>query len=188
MFQLIYLASLVHQNVNEDSPFKEWKYGDPRDGFQYPVLVGDFLYSKAFSILIETNNARHMVSLSEIVCKINKGGIIRQKNQNAGVVKPGIWREIIRLEKAELLAGCCKNGGEIAGANRQHRHYLSRFGYALGMAVGMTEIEQFEQADVYFKTAMLFLEQLVPGKGRDDLKGLVEYMMGEHVESKKLVC
>ncbi|MFZ5634129.1 MAG: polyprenyl synthetase family protein [Bacillota bacterium] len=187
VLQLIYMASTIHRNINEDGLFQGNKAFDPRDGCQYPVLVGDYLYSKAFAILIETDNTEHMVSLSEMVCKINEGGIIRNKSQG-GVVRLDVWREIIRLEKAELLAGCCRLGAEAGGADKESRFYLSKFGCALGMAMGMTEIKRFDQADIYFNEALSHLDRLVPGEYRDNLKNMVLCLADKNIDSKKMVC
>lgn len=188
MFQLIYTASAVHENIREDGTVHAVTSCQPRDGCQYPVLVGDYLYSKAFSILVETRNTRHMVRLSEIVQRINEGGILRNKHYPGGIIRSEVWREIIRLEKAELLAGCCQMGAKIAGADGPSQARLYRFGQALGMALGMAGIKKPDQAAVYFTEALACLDQLAPGSDRDSLRDIVLYFMGKNNDSKKMVC
>lgn len=186
VFQFIRLASIVHYNIAEDWQINENKCQDPRDGCQYPVLVGDYLYGMFFTTLCEAGIVEYLGPLSEIICKINEGGVIRLKSQ--GVVKAGIRREIIRLETAELMAGCCRLGGKLAGADIDCQQSLFQFGFSLGMASGMVNCELFEHAEAYFNEALSVLERLVPGKGRDDLKGLVLFMKNSARDDRKMVC
>lgn len=185
MFQLIHLASRIHHDISEDGPFQGCSAPDPRDGCQYPILVGDYLYSKAFAILVETGNTRYMCNLSEIVVNINQGSILRNKTPG-GTARIEVWREIIRLEKADLLSGCCRMGAKVAGADEEAQFLLSRFGQALGMAVGMKEIKRIDQAEVYFNEALSYLDRL-SGKGRDSLGNLVRFLMS-NIDSRKMVC
>ncbi|MFZ5647687.1 MAG: polyprenyl synthetase family protein [Bacillota bacterium] len=186
VFQFIHLASQVHCNINEDWQICENKCPDPRDGCQYPVLVGDYLYGRFFTTLCEADIVEYLGPLSEIICMINEGGIIRLKSH--GVIKAGVKREIIRLEVAELTGGCCKMGGQAAGAERECQQHLYRFGFSLGMAAGMLINELFDQAEAYFNEALSILDCLGPGKGRDDLKSLVMFMKNSAKDSRKMVC
>jgi len=188
VFQFIHLASRVHYNINEDWQIKENNCSDPRDGCQYPVLVGDYLYGRFFTTLCEADIMDYLDPLAEIICMINEGGIIRLKNQPGGMVRAGARREIIRLELAELLAGCCKIGGQLAGAGQECQLHLYKFGFSLGMAVGMINNEMYDQADSYFKEALFSLESLTPVKNRDDLKGLVLFLRNTNTDSRKMVC
>lgn len=187
IFQLIYLASTIHRDISEDVLLKGNNSPDPRDGYQYPVLVGDYLYSRAFLTLIETGNMKYMTGLTELICRINEGGILRNKNQ-ASVVKTEVWRETVRLEKAELMAGCCLMGAQSAGADSDCRNNLRRFGYSLGMAIGMSEIKRCDQAAVFYNDALSHLDRLPPVVGRNDLKNMVMFLMDKHIDSNKMVC
>ncbi len=188
MFQLVYLASTIHRNINEDGQLQGCRCADPRDGCQYPILVGDYLYSRAFSILVNTGHTKYMSGLSEIVTKINEGGILRNKTLQGGTARLEIWREIIRLEKAELLAGCCQMGAKVAGASEESQFHLSRFGHSLGLAVGMKEIKRLDQADAYFNEALSHLDRQTPGAERDNLKNMVLYLMDKNIDNRKMVC
>ncbi|MFZ5644397.1 MAG: polyprenyl synthetase family protein [Bacillota bacterium] len=187
VFQFIYLAVMLHQDINEDEQIKERNYTEPRDGCQYPVLVGDYLYGRFFTTLCDADIVEYLGPLSGIICMINEGGILRLKSQREKEM-PGTRREIIRLEMAELMAGCCKLGGQIAGADREGQSYLYKFGFSLGMGVGMARFEVYEQADVYFNEAQSFIEYFPPGKDRDDLKDLVVFLNGRIKERQKMVC
>ena len=188
VFQFIQLASRVHYNINEDWQINENNCSDPRDGCQYPVLVGDYLYGRFFTTLCEAEIVEYLGPLAEIICLINEGGIVRLKNQSGGMVRTGARREIIRLEIAELMAGCCKIGGQVAGADQDSQQRLYKFGFSLGMAVGMLSSKMHNQAGSYFKEALSFLETLGSGKKRDDLKSLVLYLKNADTDIRKMVC
>ncbi|MCL6610934.1 MAG: polyprenyl synthetase family protein [Peptococcaceae bacterium] len=187
VFQFIYQAMMIHHNINEDCQIRENACADPRDGCQYPVLAGDYLYGRFFTTLCEWDIVKYLGPLSEIICMINEGSIKRLKCQAGGIVNPAVRREIVRLEMAELMAGCCRMGGEEAGADRETQQCLSGFGSAVGMALGMVENEWPDQAEKYFREAMAHLEMLAPGSDRENLRGLVMHLMNRVVDSKKMV-
>ncbi|MHB8156238.1 MAG: polyprenyl synthetase family protein [Desulfocucumaceae bacterium] len=187
IFQFIFLSLVIHQDTNEDRQIKE-SCTDPRDGCQYPVLVGDYLCGRFFTTLCEADIIEYLDPLSEIICMINEGSILRLKSQRGEKVAPGCREEIIRLEKAEMLAGCCRLGGHLAGADRESQNYLHRFGFALGMGLGMSRIEMFDRAEVYFKEALSFLDCLKPGNGREDLRGLLVFLRAKIKDSQRMVC
>lgn len=188
VFQLIYQAMMVHYDINEDVQIRERTFADPRDGCQYPVLVGDYLYGRFFTTLCDADIVKYLGPFSEIICMINEGGIIKIKSQAGGAANPAVRRQIVRLEFAGLMAGCCRLGGEEAGAGGEQQKQLSKFGSALGMALGMAENQWFDQAEKYFKEALKFLDTLTPGLDRDKLKSLVLHLMVRSAESRKMVC
>jgi len=188
VFQLIYQAMMVHYNINEDVQIRENASGDPRDGCQYPMLVGDYLYGRGFTIACDWDILKYLGPLSEMVCKMNEGSVIRLKSQAGGIIKPDLRREIIRMEMGELLAGCCRMGGDEAGADSHQQMLLSKFGMTLGMAVGMAENNWYDQSKKYFKEALIRLETLAPGKERDNLRRLVLHLMNRAVDRNKMVC
>lgn len=188
VYQFIYQAMMVHYNINEDVQIRENASGDPRDGCQYPMLVGDYLYGRCFTTLCDWDILKYLGPLSEMVCRINEGSVIRLKSQAGGIVNPALRRDIIRLEIGGLLAGCCRMGGEEAGADSHQQMILSEFGMALGTAVGMAENKWYDQAKKYFKEALSHLDKLTLGKERDNLRRMVLHLMNRAVDSNKMVC
>jgi len=188
VFQFIYLAVMLHRNINEDDQVADSDCSQPGDGCQYPVLVGDYLYGRFFTTLCDGDIVEYLGPLSEIICMINEGGVIRLKSQGADKSAAVSRREIIRLEMAELMAGCCKMGGQIAGADREGQEQLYRFGFSLGMAVGLAGADMYDLANAYFNEAFSILELFKPGKDREDLRGLVVYLSRVTKENRRMVC
>ncbi len=188
VFQFIHLAAMVHCNINEDSQNRDGGPADPRDGCQYPVLVGDYLYGRFFTTLCDADIIKYLGPLSEIICMINEGSIMRIRNQDGGMINPVTKREIIRLESGELMAGCCRLAGDAAGAGAEQQQRLYNFGHAMGMALGMAWGEWHEQAGAHFSEALSCLEMFSPGKDRDNLKSLVVYLKAMSAQNNKMVC
>jgi len=188
VFQFIYLAVMLHREINEDDQLADSEGGLPGDGCQYPVLVGDYLYGRFFTTLCEGDIVEYLGPLSEIICMINEGGVIRLKSQGGDMASTVSRREIIRLEMAELMAGCCKLGGQVAGADRESQEQLYGFGFSLGMAVGLAKADMCDRADAFFKEAFSILESFKTSKDREDLRDLVVYLSGVTKESRRMVC
>lgn len=188
VFQFIYLAVMLHRDINEDEQVVDSDCIEPGDGCQYPVLVGDYLYGRFFTTLCDADIVEYLGPLSEIICMINEGGIIRLKSQGAEKAATISRQEIIRLEMAELMAVCCKMGGQIAGADRESQEQLYRFGFSLGMAVGLAGMDMYDRADTFFNEALSLLEYFKPGKDREDLRGLAVYLSGVTKENRRMVC
>ncbi|MFZ5597440.1 MAG: polyprenyl synthetase family protein [Bacillota bacterium] len=190
IFYLIYLSSMIHCDVSEDRPVKgQTRTGQPGpgDGFQYPVLVGDYLFSKAFELLVLSGNDRYMAELSEILCSISRGGIIRNRTAG-GEIRPEVSREIARLERAELLASCCSMGAKISGADSRCQEILFETGHSLGMALGMRDMGRPEQAGQYFDRALDLLNGIDDGEDRENLRNVVLFLSGKKINAKKMVC
>jgi len=127
--QFIYLAGRVHAGVAEEST------GSRRaQEYQFPVLVGDYLYGRFFTTLCDAGLNHLLGDLARVICAMNEGGMKRVRR----ALGQENWdlAEIIRLETAELTASCCRLGGLAAGASAQEAGHLHRLGLEVGMAVG----------------------------------------------------
>lgn len=137
ILQFIYLASYVHRGINEDHPPGEEH--DPRDGCQFPVLVGDYLFGRFFTTLCDGGIINYLHPLAKIISAINEGGILDRLHPTASSTDTHLYHQIIRLEKAEIMAGCCRLAADLAGAGEEQCRLLNLFGLNLGMAVGLLE-------------------------------------------------
>lgn len=149
VMQFIYMASRVQNSISEkDSDYIRGNT-DPRDGSQFPVLAGDYLYGKFFSFLCRDGKIRSFLGiLSELVCSIHEGGILKKETEGQ------ILHEVIRKETAELFAVSCLLGASMAGASEQEQESMRRFGLNFGMAYGLLEQDQ---SSTYFKEAQKHL-------------------------------
>jgi geranylgeranyl pyrophosphate synthase len=138
IFQFIYLAAKVQQGVSEVDSNYVRENTDPKDGSQFPVLIGDYIYSKFFFFTSNANITDILNTLAEIICQIHEGSLLRKiKNVNNS---PGnIMIELVKKETASLFAGCCFLTARLSGAPEKEQHSIMHFGYNLGVAYGMLE-------------------------------------------------
>ncbi|MGQ9558659.1 MAG: polyprenyl synthetase family protein [Desulfurispora sp.] len=179
--QFIHLAARVHARINDEPPGREKWAVDPREGSQYPVLVGDYFYGRFFTTLCEAGIENYLQPLAEVICQINTGGILRLKKSTQPL--PATWSEqqmLIGRETAALIALGCRLGAQLAGASDRQAQQAESLGYNLGMAVGLREKKIYcEQADMFLHRALEILQGLPGGESRLILRQLLQYLRQE---------
>ncbi len=138
VFQFIYMAANVQRSVSESDTESFGIPEDPGSGSQFPVLVGDYLYGKFFTLLSEAGMLNLLSPIAEIICNTHEGGIMKQKIKLQASPAKAL-RESIQKESAELFGGCCSLGAQLAGATAADQKTMKRFGKSLGMAYGLLE-------------------------------------------------
>jgi len=175
-FQLAYMASRMHGSISEDGSDLTRHGPAMRDEVQLPILMGDYLYSKAYMILFEAGITGMLGVLAEIICQVNEGGILRKKLGGHKPV-PQMFREIIRKETGEFFGGCCRLGACLAGAPEEDQESMRLFGQNLGMAYGLQEQGvSFEQTAVYTEKALKYLTP-VPDRPEKKVLSQLVYML-----------
>lgn len=187
VFQFIYMASSVHEGITENDSDYIRGDSDPRDGSQFPVLVGDYLYGKFFTFLCDAGIINLLHPLAEIICLIHEGGIIKKKVTGQSPSSQ-VFREVVRKETAELFAGCCALGARLAGAPEKDQDLMRRFGQNLGMAYGLLEQGiTMEYAAPYLKEALSDLAHIPDKQERDVLEQLVRNLSGHELPVHRMV-
>tara|TARA_A100001011_G_C14280657_1_gene831448 strand:- start:835 stop:1821 length:987 start_codon:yes stop_codon:yes gene_type:complete len=133
--ELIHTATLLHDDVIDKSNTRRGsKTANNIWGNQVSVLVGDYLFSKAFELMVETRSLEVLKTLAFASNKITEGEIMQLKNQNSpGIDKEDYFRAI-KGKTAELFSAACKSGGIIKSANEKELKALENFGMHLGIA------------------------------------------------------
>lgn len=176
IIQFIFLASRVHSGVKESLPGKE-RSQDNRTGYQYPVLVGDYLYGKFFTTLCEFGITRYLKELAELICAINKSGIQTLRNPGLELIDRRLYLDTVRGETAEALARGARLGADLAGAGTKDKNTLYNFGFNLGMAYGLLEKNApLSQVREYLAEAETMLLQLPAGSNAQHFKELLGLM------------
>ena len=187
--QFIYMAAQVHVDITEHTTVQVPGYEtDPRDGSQFPVLVGDFLYGKFFTTLCDYGIIKFLRPLSEVICQVNEGGLLRQKELNSKLISQVVAKDIIRKETAELFAGCCSLGAESTQANANECLALYKFGKNFGMAYGLLENGMpFDNVAHYLDLALRELSFFNKCQARDELEELVNLFLGQKISVQRMV-
>lgn len=169
--QFIFMASRIHRSIPETPQIQE---ADPRDGTQFPVLVGDYLYGKFFTTLCEAEILHFLRPLAEIIGRIHEGGILDRTNLHRKEDNNQLAAEIIKLETAELFAGAARLAGELAGAPEEDLQLLHEFGLNLGLGYGLRKKSSFGVN--YFDQALMLLNKLPNYLDKTRLEKLVKVL------------
>lgn len=184
VLQFIFLASRVHLKVVENVAERE-NIPDNRLQYQYPVLVGDYLYGKFFTTLCDAGIVHYLKRLAKLICTINKGGILNLKHTN---IEFNDYCKIIRKEYAELLACSAYLGADLGGAGINAKRYLYNFGLNLGMAFGLLEKgATLKQVSQYILSAESILNQFPPGEETDCFRNLLMLLKKDNSVLQRMV-
>ncbi|SFR10034.1 polyprenyl synthetase family protein [Desulfoscipio geothermicus] len=187
VLQFIYMASQVHIRLSESGPGKD-KSADIRSAYQFPVLVGDFLYGKFFTTLCEAGIVRYLSNLAELICAINKCGILNINNPGLEFADKRQYIDIVRGESAEIFACCARLGADLGGADSASRQRMYDYGINLGMAYALLERgASLNQINKYLTTAESIIKQFPPSDEQASLKNLLDLLAKENIVVQRMV-
>ena len=133
--EFIHTATLLHDDVVDESDLRRGnKTANAMFGNAASVLVGDFLYSRAFQMMAGVDNMRVMRVLADATNVIAEGEVLQLLNcHNADVVIDDYLR-VIRYKTAKLFEAASRLGGILGGADEELENRLAAFGMHLGTA------------------------------------------------------
>ncbi|MCK2088849.1 octaprenyl diphosphate synthase [Thauera aromatica] len=133
--EFIHTATLLHDDVVDESELRRGnKTANALFGNAASVLVGDFLYSRAFQMMVGVEDMRVMRVLSDATNVIAEGEVLQLLNcHNADVVVDDYLR-VIRYKTAKLFEAAARLGGILGGASAEQEERLAAFGTHLGTA------------------------------------------------------
>ncbi|QTS84023.1 polyprenyl synthetase family protein [Coxiella endosymbiont of Amblyomma nuttalli] len=135
IIEFIHTATLLHDDVIDKSDLRRGeKTANAIWGNQASVLVGDFLYSRAFQILARRSNVPVMKVLANTTNQIAEGEIWQLMNQNDPDVDESIYYEVIRRKTAQLFSAGTEIGAIISTEEESLRKAMTAFGLHLGLA------------------------------------------------------
>ena len=133
--ELIHTASLVHDDILDQSKLRRGiQTANSKYGAQIAVLIGDYLFAKAFQLVAE-NGYGDEVSL--VLSKLVKNLCIGEISQDRSLFKiPNMteYYEKIYLKTAVFLASCCRLGGIVAGLSKREVESWTNYGIGLGLS------------------------------------------------------
>ncbi len=132
--ELIHTATLLHDDVVDASTMRRGQQtANEVWGNSSSVLVGDFLFSRAFQLMVQTKNFDVLDSLSNAAAKIAEGEVLQLTSSYSLDLSIETYLNIITSKTAALFAAACEVGGMIVGMDMSLRHHLYQFGHNLGM-------------------------------------------------------
>jgi|TARA_B100002003_G_scaffold251803_1_gene297705 octaprenyl-diphosphate synthase len=135
VIEFLHTAMLLHDDVVDDSDLRRGRstvnaaWGNPPS-----VLVGDFLHSRAFEMMVEIGEMRVMEILSHATNVIAEGEVQQLSNLKNPDLSEQSYMEVIRRKTAMLFEAASHSGAVLAGADRDIELALRDYGAHLGLA------------------------------------------------------
>lgn len=138
--EFIHTATLLHDDVIDESDMRRGQEtANAIWGNEASVLVGDFLFARAFELMVETGNISVLGRLSNASARITEGEIQQMMIAGKPDTDIGDYLSVIIGKTAELFAAAAEAGGMIANGDPALNAALKDYGMALGIAFQITD-------------------------------------------------
>ena len=138
--ELIHTATLLHDDVVDESALRR---GSPTAnavwGNQSSVLVGDFLFSRAFQLMVEAGSLKMLGILSEAASRIAEGEVLQLMTTNDTSTTEDAYLDVIMAKTAPLFAAACRVGAVMCNRPREEEEALTSYGRNLGIAFQLVD-------------------------------------------------
>ncbi len=135
IIEFIHTATLLHDDVVDESDMRRGnKTANEVWGNSASVLVGDFLYSRAFQMMVTIENLQVMNILANATNTISEGEVLQLLNIGNLEITEAQYYQVIKNKTAQLFEAGCELSALISDANEQTIKKMAAFGENLGMA------------------------------------------------------
>ncbi len=133
--EFIHTATLLHDDVVDESTLRRGR-ATANEAFGNPasVLVGDFLYSRAFQMMVDAGNMRIMQTLAEATNVIAEGEVLQLMNMHDASLSEDGYLLVIRSKTAKLFEASARLAALLAKSSPEIEDSCARYGQALGTA------------------------------------------------------
>jgi octaprenyl-diphosphate synthase len=138
--EFIHTATLLHDDVVDGSSLRRGKTAAHLIwGGASSVLVGDFLFARAFELMVETGSLRSLQILARASRVIAEGEVLQLTRAHDLNLNQATYLEIIRGKTAELFAAAAEAGAVVSGVSDRKVAALNDYGMKLGLAFQLTD-------------------------------------------------
>ncbi|WP_173974674.1 polyprenyl synthetase family protein [Magnetospirillum sp. LM-5] len=133
--EFIHTATLLHDDVVDESELRRGQASaNALFGNKPSVLVGDFLFSRAFELMVEDGSLAVLAILSRASSVIAEGEVLQLMTANDTDTTEDSYLEVIRSKTAALFAAACRIGAVVADRPKVEEEALESYGLNLGIA------------------------------------------------------
>ena len=133
--ELIHSATLLHDDVIDESKLRRGlKTTNSIWGNQSSILVGDYLLSRCFEIMVDDGDLEILKLLSSTSAKIAQGEVLQLQHKGEADILEDTYINIINLKTASLFSAATKTGACISGSTDKEKKALESYGKNLGLA------------------------------------------------------
>ena len=163
--ELIHSATLLHDDVIDNSKLRRGNNtSNSIWGNHSSILVGDYLFSRCFEMMVEDGSAEILKLLSSTSSRIAQGEVLQLEYKGEIDVLEETYFNIINMKTAALFAAAAKAGACIANKNKKEKDALESYGKNIGLAFQIAD-----DALDYYSTKTIFGKEI----GKDFFEGKV---------------
>jgi len=163
--ELIHSATLLHDDVIDESELRRGvKTTNSIWGNQSSILVGDYLLSRCFEMMVEDGDLEVLKLLSSTSAKIAQGEVLQLQHKGEADLLEETYIDIINLKTASLFSAATKTGACLSKSNDKEKKALESYGRNLGLAFQIAD-----DALDYYAKEKLFGKEI----GKDFFEGKV---------------
>ncbi|HTN47960.1 MAG TPA: polyprenyl synthetase family protein [Burkholderiaceae bacterium] len=135
VIEFIHTATLLHDDVVDESDLRRGRAtANARFGNAASVLVGDFLYSRSFQMMVDAGNMRVMRILADATNRIAEGEVLQLLNVHDPSVNEERYFSVVERKTATLFEAGARIAAVLAGADRAIEDRCANYGASLGRA------------------------------------------------------
>ena len=138
--EFIHTASLLHDDVVDDSDLRRGNAtANVIWGNEASVLVGDFLFSRAFQLMVADGSLEVLSCLANASAVISEGEVLQLETSKDITTSEDAYLDVITAKTAALFSAACRVGGLVAGRPEAELDALDGFGRDLGIAFQLVD-------------------------------------------------
>jgi len=138
--EFIHTATLLHDDVVDESDLRRGRAtANAVWGNKASVLVGDFLFSRSFQLMVEDGSLRVLEILANASAVIAEGEVMQLLTANDTETSEAAYLEVIKAKTATLFAAACRVGAVVAERPKVEEEALDCYGMNLGIAFQLVD-------------------------------------------------
>ena len=146
--EFIHTATLLHDDVVDESALRRGRdTANAVWGNQASVLVGDFLFSRSFQLMVQTGSLEVLRILADASATIAEGEVLQLTTAGDPGAAVGDYMKVIEGKTAALFAAAAEVGGVLAGRPAEETEALRTYGHSLGVAFQLVDDQLDYAAD-----------------------------------------
>ena len=135
IIEFIHTATLLHDDVVDESELRRGREtANAMFGNAASVLVGDFLYSRSFEMMVDIDDMQVMSILANTTNVIAEGEVMQLMNVHDADTSEGRYLDVIHCKTAKLFEAATRLGAVISGEDEERAMAMARYGMHLGTA------------------------------------------------------
>jgi len=133
--EFIHTATLLHDDVVDESSLRRGREtANSIWGNEASVLVGDFLYSRGFQLMVAADNMRVLKILADATNTIAEGEVLQLMNVQNSETTEEAYMQVIRCKTAKLFEAAAQLGAVVSGCDETQIAAMAEYGMSLGVA------------------------------------------------------